>query len=289
MKLRVDRDSEASGVARVAPHPSLIVPLETTVVTLQASGRAERLDRSTFALVPARSAYTLELPHGGTSVVAILEIEERERTAVVREYTPHVDARRLREVLAATRCLPRTRWVDELVNRYVFEREVCEKPASKAARFLEAELTKEVYFLGVEQAAQKTRTSVLFEGDSIATRAKAWLEEHLFEPFHVAQLARHCHASESTVLRAFRRELGVAPLAYLRRRRLEQALQLLESGRHAVTEVATRVGYDNPSAFAAAFRDQFGFSPSSARPVLEAARTLPAHGTPPKRRPRRRG
>jgi AraC-like DNA-binding protein len=30
-----------------------------------------------------------------------------------------------------------------------------------------------------------------------------------------------------------------------------------------VTEVAQRVGYENPSKFAAAFRRQFGLSPSS--------------------------
>ncbi|MGE5186231.1 MAG: helix-turn-helix domain-containing protein, partial [Acidobacteriota bacterium] len=174
-------------------------------------------------------------------------------------------------------------------HRYVFERDTCEKPASKAARFLEAELAKEVYFLAREQADAHTRTSVLFEGDPVAARARAWLDEHLFEPFHVAALVRHCHASESTVLRAFHRAHGLAPLGYVRRRRLEHAMQLLESGRYAVTEVATRVGYANPSAFAQAFRDQFGVAPSRVRPQLDPRATLPAHGEPPVRRRRRRG
>ena len=44
-------------------------------------------------------------------------------------------------------------------------------------------------------------------------------------------------------------------------------MHLLESGRYGVTEVAARVGYDNPSAFAAAFRAQFGMPPSRARAV----------------------
>lgn len=278
MQLRVDRDPRSIEARRVARLPTLVVPLEATIVMLDGTGR---LARGVMALVPTGTAYGLELPAGGTSLVLTLGIEERERAAIVREYKPHVDARVLREVLATPRILPRTRWVDELVHRYVFERDVCEKHASKAARFLETELAKEVYFLGAEQAQRRTRASVLFEGDSVAARARAWIEEHLFEPFSAAALARACHASESTVLRMVRKELGVAPNLYVRRRRLEEAMLLLESGRYTVTEVATRVGYDNPSAFAAAFRRVLGVAPSSVRPRVEPGTRLPAHGAPP--------
>lgn len=288
VRLRVDRDAEAVERARVPREPALVFPLETTVVTLRAKTLAERLDRSSFALVPARCAYSLELPASGTAVVATLELDPQTRAAATREYAPEVDVRRMRELLAAARRLPRTKWVDELVHRYVFERETCEKPASKAARFLEAELTKEVYFLAREQADQRTRTSVLFEGDPIAARARAWLDEHLFEAFRVDALVRHCHASESTLLRAFHRAHGIAPLVYVRRKRLEHAMQLLESGRYAVTEVATRVGYESPSAFAQAFRAQFGVSPSRVKPMHDPRATLPAHGEPPVRRQRHR-
>ena len=42
--------------------------------------------------------------------------------------------------------------------------------------------------------------------------------------------------------------------------------RLLESGRHSVSEVATLVGYDNPSAFAHAFQLRFGRTPSELLP-----------------------
>lgn len=280
MELRVDRDASASGT-RVLPGPALIAPLEATVAVLD----AHRLDRASIALVPARTAHVLELPVAGAAVVVTLILEDPDRAAAVREYAPHVDARRMTEVLAAPRLLPRTRWIDELIHRYVFERAVCEKPGSTAARFLEAELTKEIYFLGCEQMDRKTRASVVHEGDPIAVRARAWIDEHLFEPFAMAALVRACAASESTVLRAFRRTHGVAPIVYVRQRRLAEAMQLLESGRYAVTEVATRVGYETPSAFAAAFVRQFGVSPSQVRPTIDPSALLPAYGEEP--RPRR--
>jgi AraC-like DNA-binding protein len=288
MHLRIDRDADVASRDRVFPSPALVFPLETTIVTLQAGGADHRLDRASFALVPARIAHALELPTSGAAAVVTLVIGDDVKAAAAKDYGPYVDARRFGEAFGALRCLPRTRWVDELVHRYVFEREVCGRAASRASRFLEAELAKEAYWLGLEQTERRTRSSVLYEGDSVAMRARAWIEDHLFEPFRGDELARHCGSSESTVLRAFRKELGIAPLGYLRRRRLEEALQLLETGRYGVTEVATRVGYENPSAFAVAFRQKFGVAPSQARVVPDAEATLPAHGKPPVRRRRRR-
>jgi AraC-like DNA-binding protein len=286
MELVLERDAAALASTHAHAAPALIFPLETATVELQTTGGAARVGRAAFAIVPARTPYQLVAAHAGAAVVATLIVSDAARAAAVRDYAPDVIAPGLAEIVGAVRVLIRTRWVDELVQRYVFERSVCARQASKAARFVEAELVKEVFFLGREQLDRKHRSSVLFEGDALVARARAWIEEHLFAPFAIAALVRHCHASESTVLRAFRRELGVAPSAYARRRRLEEAHQLLESGRYAVTEVAARVGYDNPSAFAAAFRAQFGAAPSLTRP---AAASLPAHGAPPVRRPRRRG
>lgn len=288
MLLRVDRDAAVIERERVLPRPALVFPQDNTVVTLRTKAASHALDGSSFALVPARTAHALEFRRGGASVVVTLVIGDEVKADAVKDYAPYIEPRQLRDVVCALRCLARTRWLDELVHRYVFERTVCERPSSRAARFLEAELVKEVYFLGLEQIEHRTRASVLYEGESVAMRARAWIEQHLFEPFHGAALARHCGASESTVLRAFRKQLGISPFGYVRRRRLEEALALLESGRYGVTEVATRVGYENPSAFAVAFRAQFGIAPSRKRRVHDATATLPAHGRPPERRPRRR-
>jgi AraC-like DNA-binding protein len=272
------------------------------VVAIEVADARLDVDGARFAVIPARARHRVIAPASASAHVVTLIVGAGARAAAAREYAPFVEAARFARVTAHARVLPRTRWVDELVHRYVFEREVCEKHASRAARFLECELAKELYFLATEQLERHTRSSVLFEGGPLATRARAWLEAHLFEDVSTAALATQCGASESTVLRAFRREVGVAPAIYVRRRRLEEARHLLASGRYQVTEVAARVGYDNPSAFAVAFRAQFGLPPSRVRP--ERA-DLPAHGAPPApvapvapaapvapvapRRPRRRG
>lgn len=289
MTLCLDRDADAAERVRAHHGPALVATLDGAAVLLHAGDDRHRLDRSTLALVPARRRFRLQLPRAGATAVATLVLSDALCAAAVRDYRPDVDASRLGQVLAALRVLPRTRWVDEVVHRYVFELSVCARHGSRAALFLEVELTKEIYFLGCEQVDGLTRGSALFEGSTVTACARSWIEEHLFEPFHMDQVVRHCHASESTLLRAFHRDLGVSPLAYLRRRRLEESLHLLESGRYGVAEVAARVGYDNPSAFAAAFRKQFGVVPSRSRPAVAAKTRLPAHGATPVRRRRRRG
>ncbi|MGE5181128.1 MAG: hypothetical protein ACM31C_03655, partial [Acidobacteriota bacterium] len=83
VRLRVDREPEAVERARVCREPALIFPLETTIVRLRAGAVDERLDRATFALLPARTAYTLELPAAGIAVVATLELDPQTRAAAV--------------------------------------------------------------------------------------------------------------------------------------------------------------------------------------------------------------
>jgi len=281
MTLRTLRDARELERTRTEPVPSLVFPLGSSIVGLEVGGASHRLDRATFGLVPARVPYELSAASSVVSVVVLL-VGPEERRAARREYEPDFVLAAFDTIVASPRRLSRTRWVDELVHRYVFERTVCEKHESQAARFLETELTKELFFLGKEQLAEETRASVLHEDRDVVSRARAWLEARLFEPLSIVELARHCGSSESTLLRAFRRDVGMPPTAYLRNRRLEEALLLLESGRYNVSEVAMRVGYANISAFTAAFGRRFGSSPSEALP--KAAKRLPPHGRPPRRR-----
>ena len=269
MQLLLERDPAAFARARTRPAPSLIVPLEATVVDLQTTGLRARLDRGGFALAPARTRVELVSRSPAPKLVTLI-LDGGERARMTRTYAEHVSAATLERVLAEARLLPRTRWVDEVVHRYLFEREVCGRHESEAARFCETELVKELYFLGAEQLERRTRANVTHQGSSLVERARAAIEAELFAPLSTAQLAQKCHASESALLRAFRRELGLPPTAYARQRRLDEALALLESGRYSVGEVAERVGYRGQAAFAAAFHRKFRQPPS--RVVRESRR-----------------
>ncbi len=287
MQLRHARDAALLDRERTERAPALLFPIGSAVVRLHLQDATHQLDRATFALVPARAPYRVE-PVGSLAPLVTLLVEPADRAAARREYAPHFQDATLARIVAEPRVLPRTRWVDELVQRYLFERTVCERDDSPAARFLETELTKELFFLGQEALEDKTRSSAVAEEGDVVARARALLEQHLFEPLSMPALARACHASESTLLRAFRREVGVPPAVFQRSRRLEEALLLLEGGRYGAGEVALRVGYASASAFSVAFQRRFGVPPSQvARARPGADDVLPPHGRAPLRTVRR--
>ena len=284
MGLRYERGADFGG-ERCETQAVLLFPLESSVVDVAGDGASWRLDRSIFAVVGPRHTHRL-VPLSAIAKVVTLFPGRETRSAVVREYAPHVDGRELDVFLSQSRTLPRTRWMDELIHRYLFERHVCEKHGTSAARFLETEIVKEVYFLSKEREKAEDRGSVLREARPTMQAAVAWIERHLFEPLKIGDLARHVHASESTLLRAFKRELGVTPAEFVRTRRLDEALLLLESGRYSVSEVALRVGYENPAAFSVVFRKRFGHPPSASR--LSAGPPAPPPEASRNRRNRRR-
>lgn len=287
--LRVAREARALGGERVPPRAELVLPLDSSVLELVISGKRERLDRAKLALMPARVAYEIA-PVSPVTQVVFLALGETARATFLREYEGDVTSDLLREVLGAVRFFPRTRWFDELVHRYLFERTVCEKHESQAARFLETELVKEIYFLGKEALAHRTRASVVREDVPLVVKVRAYIDAHLFEDVAVPTLCERFGASESTLLRTFRRELGTTPADYTRGRRLDEARLLLEAGRHSASEVAVHVGYSSLPAFTVAFSRKFGQAPSSVRKGSGAhgVRDLPPHGEPPVRRKRER-
>ncbi len=288
--LRVERGALPTR-ARVDARASLLFPLESTVVVLtRASCAEERIDRASFALVPRDTRYRVQVG-GVMGTLASVFLGTTAVATASREYAGNIEIARFDALLSVPRVLTRTRWVDELVHRYVFERDVCDKHQSQASRFLETELSKEVFFLCKERDERRTRASVLTEEASVVARARAIIDEHLADPLPVAALAGQCHVSESTLLRAFARELGVTPGHYSRERRLEGALLLLKSERYGVGEVATRVGYASLAAFTGAFHRRFGAPPSRMRNAESALERLPPQGAAKGARPpsRKRG
>jgi transcriptional regulator GlxA family with amidase domain len=82
--------------------------------------------------------------------------------------------------------------------------------------------------------------------DAPAVRAaEAWIRRHLGEPFSIAQLARAVAVSPRTLARRLEEALGLSPIAFVHRLRVERAAQLLETTRLSVEEIAHRVGYSD--------------------------------------------
>lgn len=104
--------------------------------------------------------------------------------------------------------------------------------------------------------------------DPIVTAVLAELGQRLHQRTTLHDLAAHVGFSPQHLNRVFRRVLGVTPLQYLTRMRLEQAAAMLVEGGHTVAAVARTFGYDDPYYFSRLFKRQFGRSPANYRAVF---------------------
>ena len=81
----------------------------------------------------------------------------------------------------------------------------------------------------------------------------------------LAALASDAGLSRFHFCRAFKESTGLSPHAWLRQRRLEQAMNMLRDTDDSIVSVAAELGYASQTAFAAAFRKLTGEAPSDWR------------------------
>src|SRR6185436_3441698 len=89
----------------------------------------------------------------------------------------------------------------------------------------------------------------------------------------IATLAAVANFSAFHFMRIYRALAGESLGSTVQRLRLARAAHLLAASAEPISEVAGRVGFETPQAFARAFRQHFGVAPSEARTVTVADAT----------------
>jgi AraC-like DNA-binding protein len=102
-------------------------------------------------------------------------------------------------------------------------------------------------------------------------KALAEMHRRPAEPWTIARLARQVGVSRSVLAERFRHFLGIPPMAYLSRSRMQLGAQLLVSSTHTVAQIAAQVGYESEAAFNRAFKRAFGAPPARFRLQARAA------------------
>ena len=91
--------------------------------------------------------------------------------------------------------------------------------------------------------------------------AREILSARLENPPSLLELAQIVGVSDRNLRRGFKEMFGTTVFGYLTNIRMEQAEQLLRSGKLSVAEVANLSGYSQQGHFAAAFKRKFGITP----------------------------
>lgn len=101
--------------------------------------------------------------------------------------------------------------------------------------------------------------------DPLVATALAALHQDPARAWTVAELARACAVSRSTLAARFKATVGQGPLEYLTRWRIELAARQLREGGATLASIAHAVGYGSESALSVAFKRVLGKPPGDYR------------------------
>ncbi|MBB5851592.1 helix-turn-helix domain-containing protein [Amycolatopsis umgeniensis] len=98
-----------------------------------------------------------------------------------------------------------------------------------------------------------------------------WARERLDRPLTVADLAARAAASQATLHRRFRAELGTTPLAWLTTERIALACRLIERGEQRLDRVARASGFGTAANLRTRLRRATGLTPTAYRARFSTA------------------
>jgi len=98
-----------------------------------------------------------------------------------------------------------------------------------------------------------------------ARRALVHIEENLGSKIAICELAALVSFSKSHFSRAFKRSLGLSPMSYVAKRRVERAKVMMISTGEQLTDIALACGFADQSHLNRSFRRAVGTSPGAWR------------------------
>ena len=95
--------------------------------------------------------------------------------------------------------------------------------------------------------------------------AKQYMDENFDQGITVSEAAAYVFLSQGYFTRAFRDEMGISPMNYLMKKRIEKACKLLQNNEIKVSAISLQSGFSSPQRFNVAFRKQMGMTPMEYR------------------------
>lgn len=138
---------------------------------------------------------------------------------------------------------------------YLVEKFCGRRAAIESAKTMLLDMDRE------KQTPYESFMAPLDHGDPLIAKAQGWMARHRAEPIDYERLARKFDISRRSLERRFKRAVGLTPLGYLQKLRVEYAQRLLEEGTRTFNEITYLVGYEDVSFFRKVFIRLTGLRP----------------------------
>ena len=106
-------------------------------------------------------------------------------------------------------------------------------------------------------------------------RVSMYIEEHITEDISIDELAKITLQSSDSFSRLFSYMVGMTANEYIRRRKLSLAVDDLQDSDSKIIDIAMKYGWNSSDAFAKAFVNQHGITPTNARKKIGSVKIYP--------------
>jgi AraC-like DNA-binding protein/ligand-binding sensor protein len=108
-----------------------------------------------------------------------------------------------------------------------------------------------------------TAKNVMASSESyILSHILEYVQQNYINTITVGEVAYFCHCSESYINHIFKKNIRVNIKAYINKLRVEQSKEYLMNTSESISEIAMRVGYNDPNYFSNVFTKICGFTPT---------------------------
>ncbi|HKP55633.1 MAG TPA: AraC family transcriptional regulator [Polyangiales bacterium] len=172
---------------------------------------------------------------------------------------------------------PAGAWIEQLVQLAVLETSARHSGGEAMLARLSELLFIEVVRHHLATLSPETTGWLAGQRDEHIGKSLSALHDRPAQPWTLEELAREVGLSRSMLAERFHHYVGVPPMHYLARWRMQLAASLLSGSTLNLVEVAERVGYNSEAGLSRAFKRMVGVAPSAWR---EGARPDAAFSAP---------
>jgi len=128
-------------------------------------------------------------------------------------------------------------------------------------------ISKHVLGIMLEMFAcdQNNHTGSTEEILTFAQQIKSYIDAILHSAPTVTGIAKHFGVCEATVIRRFKKELGVTPNEYIKTQRLNMAESMLRNTNYSIAQISGLMNYCSQNYFSGEFKAAFGMNPTKYR------------------------
>lgn len=112
-----------------------------------------------------------------------------------------------------------------------------------------------------EYTSQVAKIRRLNTSSRLAKKVAGYVQEHVYEPIKVSDIADQLGNNSSYLCRVFKKDTGKTLSDYINEVKLEEAKRLLSSTKKSVVEISAMLGYSSQAYFTTLFKKKTDMTP----------------------------